>query len=817
MADEGSLRGRYLRRFKIGVGLLILLAVPAIVHSHAAIESLLNHPAEWVPDSLPEKAEFNEFSKRFSVNDIVMLSWPGAKLDAPELDRVGQAIGLLCDRTYDAATDAESLSEFPEATQQGIADIRKLTGTPTPFLWARTGTDTLNQMTGPRSRLSRKVAIARLGGSLVGPDREQTCVVMSLGKAGSLKRRQLFPMLRSTVGEMVGLPWNEIAMVGSPFDGAIVDQSSIRSIQTFSPPSAILAAVLCFFCLRSIWLTAVITAIAVIGEGLVLAAVYYTGTPMNAVLIVLPPLVFVLTVSAGIHLSNYYLDARHEFVDLTSTGAAKRAMRAGTVPCILATGTTVIGLGSLMLVRLEPIRIFGFVASLGVLLTLGLLLLILPGAMVLTKKPQQAAAGGGELSPTRKWLRARMRSRLAHPWPLIAAFAVVAAILTSGLFQLKTTVSVPRMFQSDSDIRTQYAWFEEHIGPTVTGDLLLTFPPLGEDDDPLKRLEIVKQTHLAAHNMENVNGVLSAMSFVPPIPRRRGIGATAARGAIRKLIRDPESSLGRLDFIDRDAKSSVWRLSLRMPRGEDTDFASEIEAIERGVEKELAGSEIPVAVSLTGHVAIIEKAQQVLLRDLFRSFLTAFGIVAVVMMVLLRNPIGGLLAMMPNLFPTVALFGFMGLIQSPLDIGSVMTASVALGIAVDGTVHLLSRYGSRRQRGFGQIRAAFGALGQCGWAMFQTTLVCGLALMCYWFSEFVPTSRFALLMFGLLSAALLGDVLLLPAMMASPLGRLLSKTVGNDPDAAISADQPKSKNPVDARRLQSGWKRWRHRRSKAKR
>ena len=47
---------------------------------------------------------------------------------------------------------------------------------------------------------------------------------------------------------------------------------------------------------------------AVIGEGMVLAVVYYTGTPMNAVLIVLPPLVFVLTVSAGIHLSNYYLD-----------------------------------------------------------------------------------------------------------------------------------------------------------------------------------------------------------------------------------------------------------------------------------------------------------------------------------------------------------------------------------------------------------------------------------------------------------------------------------------------------------------------------
>ena len=134
-----------------------------------------------------------------------------------------------------------------------------------------------------------------------------------------------------------------------------------------------------------------------------------------------------------------------------------------------------------------------------------------------------------------------------------------------------------------------------------------------------------------------------------------------------------------------------------------------------------------------------------------------------------------------------------------------MTASVALGIAVDDTVHLLSRFGSRRARGFSQRRAAFGALGQCGWAMFQTTLVCGLSLMAYWFSDFVPTSRFALLMFGLLTAALAGDVLLLPALMCSSLGRLLSRTVGSDPHAEITAERPDEKRPNDIRRLPSRW------------
>jgi predicted RND superfamily exporter protein len=222
----------------------------------------------------------------------------------------------------------------------------------------------------------------------------------------------------------------------------------------------------------------------------------------------------------------------------------------------------------------------------------------------------------------------------------------------------------------------------------------------GEDDDPLERLDLVKRAHLRAHKMDGVDGVLSAMTFVPAIPKRRSLTASAARGAIRSLISDPESSIGKLDFISRDRDFEVWRISLRMPQSEETDFSVKIAQIQSEIQDELSDSEIPVEVIMTGHVAIVQKAQQVLLRDLFRSFMAAFGIVAIVMIFVLRNFVGGILAMVPNLFPTVAVFGTMGLVRSPLDIGSVMTASVALGIAVDDTVHLLSRYWSRRARGF---------------------------------------------------------------------------------------------------------------------
>ena len=817
MNHEDLLRQKYLRRFKVGTVLLALLAIPAIFHSHAAIESLFNRPSDWIPNTVPEKTEFDDFVNKFSAADLIMIAWDGSDLDSASLATVATALSPLVEPDQVSGAVADS-GTFPESWYEQIdpsvsakvADLimglREQTGLKFPLRWVRTGTETLERLTSSPVNLTRDAAVRRLQGALIGHDGSQTCLVASFSMSGLQQRRLLIPGIRKIVGEVTDRDASQVSVVGGPFEGGTVDTESVRSMRVFTPPSALIAAVLCLICLRSIPLTGSIVAIAVIGEGLVLAMVYYTGVPMNAVLIVLPPLIFVLTVSAGIHLSNYYLDAASDFPDLSRAEAAQLAMKAGVPPCCLATGTTVVGLSSLMLVRLEPVRIFGGVASLGVVVTLVLLFLLLPGAMVLTKSRRKKTADGPQQRDgLTGWLRLWMRRRLARPWPVILGFLFVSIILSVGLTRLESTVNVPRMFLPDSDIRTQYDWFETHVAPTVTGELLLSFPEMTDDDDPLRRLAVVAKSHSKLLKLDAVDGVLSAMTFVPAISGKRTLAATAQRSVVRKLVRDPKSSLGQLGFIARDGGREIWRISIRMPQQAEDDSSEALDTIRKAISEVIADSKEPVRASLTGGVVIVEKSQEILLGDLFRSFMTAFAVIAIVMVLMLRSLLGGLIAMAPNLFPTVALFGFMGLLAIPLDIGSVMSASVALGIAVDDTVHLLSRFGSRRARGLGQIRAAYGALTQCGWAMFQTTLVCGVSLMAYWFSDFVPTSRFSLFMFGLLSSALLGVVFLLPALMASSLGRWLSSTIGSNPEATISSDKPDTTRPRDIRRVPTRW------------
>ncbi|MEM9589329.1 MAG: MMPL family transporter, partial [Planctomycetota bacterium] len=426
MVDDSTLRDGYLRRLKWGTVLLVILAVPAIIHSHAAINGLVNHPADWVPDSTPEKQAFNEFARLFSGTELVMLTWPGADLESQELDRVAAKLNQLTSHPpdVDAPPDVDSVDQAE--TGANFQTLKQTAGTEAPFIWVRTGSEMLQRLQQSPLNLKRSAAVKRLQGSMVGDDGQRTTLLVALSESSRAERRWVLPELQSLIAEEVGQPTDQIVLVGGMVDGATVDSASVRSIQTFSPPSGILAGILCFLCLRSIPLTAVVTTVALVGEGLVLAAVYYSGTPMNAVLIVLPPLVFVLTVSAGIHLSNYYMDAAHEFADLSSARSARRAMRVGVTPSLLATGTTVVGLGSLMLVRLEPIRVFGAVASFGVLTTIGLLILLLPGAMVLTKVDPQRPDWMHDLmhrlavtADRRRGIAKWYRRRLERPWPAI--------------------------------------------------------------------------------------------------------------------------------------------------------------------------------------------------------------------------------------------------------------------------------------------------------------------------------------------------------------------------------------------------------------
>ena len=222
-------------------------------------------------------------------------------------------------------------------------------------------------------------------------------------------------------------------------------------------------------------------------------------------------------------------------------------------------------------------------------------------------------------------------------------------------------------------------------------------------------------------------------------------------------------------------------------------------------ERNANGEELAVSAMYTGIIPIVYKAQNQLLKSLINSIALAFVMIAGVMMLLLRdwkspfslgnslNVAGGVISMLPNIFPVVLVFGIMGWTGNLVDIGSMMTASVAMGVAVDDTIHFLSWYRLGLQEGKTRLDSIRSAYDRVATAMTQTTLIGGLGLFAFALSTFTPTQKFGVLMLFLLTAALIGDLIFLPALLASPLGRFFGKErpdAGQNQDAGASGPSP---------------------------
>lgn len=178
----------------------------------------------------------------------------------------------------------------------------------------------------------------------------------------------------------------------------------------------------------------------------------------------------------------------------------------------------------------------------------------------------------------------------------------------------------------------------------------------------------------------------------------------------------------------------------------------------------------------TGMVPLVYKTQHELIHGLTSSLFTAFILIMLVFIFLLRSVPAGFIAMIPNIFPVVVIFGFMSWMGILVDVGTMMTASVALGVAVDDTMHYLTWFSDGIGKGFSPKEAALEAYKRCATAMTQSTLIAGLGLFSFSFSTFVPTQRFGVMMLAILTAAVVGDLIFLPALLTcKPFGRFFTK------------------------------------------
>ena len=311
------------------------------------------------------------------------------------------------------------------------------------------------------------------------------------------------------------------------------------------------------------------------------------------------------------------------------------------------------------------------------------------------------------------------------------------------------------------------------------------------------RAAIVENLRSKIASMPQTGSAMAATTFAPTLPQQQGGRQVMLRRVIGSQLVSRRDIFQQLGFLATDDQHELWRVSTRISTemGNYGEFLQKLDQqVVRFLEVQKASYGAPIRARVCGAVPLIQMAQRQLLTDLINSFLIAFLLIGFTMMALLINPWGGLLSMIPNVFPTLLVFGINGWRGNSVDIGTMMTACIALGIAVDDTLHFLICFRRSVQRGNSRVEATRKAFRDVAGAMLQTSIICGLGMTVFVLSPFGPIAGFAGMMTALLAAALIGDLVILPAMLVSPLGKYFLPR-----QSALCTDESKverSLNPI---------------------
>ena len=213
-------------------------------------------------------------------------------------------------------------------------------------------------------------------------------------------------------------------------------------------------------------------------------------------------------------------------------------------------------------------------------------------------------------------------------------------------------------------------------------------------------------------------------------------------------------------YVSSDRRRA--RLELRLK----VDMTSATAELVRALEEELAARPLEATtMTLTGIGALWLKLLDYIVSSQIQGFLLAFSAIGVLMCLLFRSVVTGFISMLPNLSPILLTLGVMGWLGIPLDYSKLVIAAVALGIAVDDTIHLVSRYRYEFRLCGDYAEALRAALSDVGRALVITSIALVAGFLVLLGSVLDSQATQGLLLATTILTALVADFLLMPALV----------------------------------------------------
>jgi uncharacterized protein len=631
----------------------------------------------------------------------------------------------------------------------------------------------------------------------VNPEGTATAVMGKFenGFVEELERRPALAAIEAIIDEFQGRDGAALSFVGVPIVNreyaVLLAGDMVRTVSG----AAFLVGILLFLLFRNAWGVA----LPLMSVGLAMAwTVGYmalAGDSFNIINSIVPALLLVIAVGDAVHfLTTYYA----EIGSGADKNTAIRAMvrRIGGA-CFLTSLTASIGFASLIVARINIIQGMGRVAAVGLMVAYVVILFLVPTVLSLVTVPASAVGTDlrkGWIGRLLVWLGTVTTEKKG---PVLAVTLAITAMCVAGAFRVKSDNFLLEELLPENPVSVALHHNEEVISGVMPVEIVVRTDEEGGIFEP-EILNGIAELQEELRLEPFIGHSVSIVDLIREIARvqegERKIPETRAQAAqyllYFEMSEDPSFLDSMIDLQRKTARISAtardwgtnnflyWLDGRRHCDPRATCGPPIVDKIDR-IFGTTNGKKPGLSVKVTGGSVVAADALSRLVEDMLMSLGTAFFIISLLMMFLLRSLRIGLMSMLPNVLPLLIILGFMGWVGIPVRTSTALIFSVALGVAVNDTIHFLTRYREELFASGDRIEAVKLTLLSTGRAIIFTSLLLIGGFIVMMSSRFMGIFQMGLLGAVALFAALLGDLVLLPICLAvfKPWSRTIDKLV----------------------------------------
>jgi predicted RND superfamily exporter protein len=546
---------------------------------------------------------------------------------------------------------------------------------------------------------------------------------------------------------------------GTRYIGAITIDLLLSDLMRIIPLGTALLALVVFLSFRTVKGVVIpILCIAIVNLW-TLGTMAWLGYPLHLVTAVIPALIQTVGITYTMHvISEYYDQLRRS----NTTDPAGAALRDLAMPLLLTGFTTAAGLCCLMLTPLAAVREFGMFSVIGVVYSAILAATFVPAALSLGAKRTRARAPGEDGFDR---LAARVaRFDLRHRRAIFAVAAAIFALSVVGMTRIHVNTDFVSNFPSDHPVRRDFEAISEHLDGA--GEISVVFEAASRD--AFKEPVNLREVESLQRWLEEQPEVGSTTSFVDYV---RVIHA-GFLGDVPETTRIPDSKrlISQLLFFSADPEmdrfvDSSYAATNILVRYRTLDSANMNAFLDR-LEARLELLPERIEGWATGDTVLLARTVDGVSIGQMRSISLAFLVIFASLAALFGSWRVGFLAMIPNVLPVAFYFGLLGLTGVSLNPTTAVIACLALGVAVDDTIHFFARFRAVAGRTGDEREAAVTALRIVGRPITVTSIALVLGFGVAMTAQLKNQAHFGALTAVTLAYAWIVDVLVTPGVAA---------------------------------------------------